>query len=309
MEKKCSICDKVFLSKTNGKYCSQECKNIASRKNYSKRTLLKDCVYCSNPFEGTKQERLCHQCKGSRKNNYSTKEVSILCRKCKKSIRKEIKLNTNTSHQSIGETCEDCLLESSKARSEQMKKSNPMYNAETRVKVASTLSGIDKDLSDYVVPKCKQEKMSQEEIAEKMRTSNPMHKKEIREKVAQSLKEGYATGRISKVTGSDHWLWKGNRDRAQVIRTRLYPVWIRPILERDNFTCSRCMTKGGRLEVHHIDPTFREIVEEVLNGRLLSKLKYDEFEEVSRLVLEKHANAIGITYCINCHKDVDEQRR
>lgn len=309
MEKNCSICSKVFSSKTNGKYCSDQCKDIALRNNYSKRISLKDCVYCGSCFEGTRQERLCSNCKGTRKNNYSKKEVSILCRKCKQTIRKEIKSNTNRSKEAIGETCEKCLIEISKIRSNGMKKINPMHKAETRAKCASTQTGEVKKVSDYKELKRDRKKMTPEEVSERMKKNNPMHNKETRKRMSQTLKDGYATGRIAKAMGSNHWLWKGNRDRCQIIRTRLYPIWVKPILERDNFTCTRCGKKGGRLEVHHIEPTFKEIVEEVLNGKILHELEYEEFEKVSKDVLKNHANAIGITYCVKCHKDIDDKRR
>ena len=88
----------------------------------------------------------------------------------------------------------------------------------------------------------------------------------------------------------------------------MYKAWIRPILERDDFTCCKCGSVGGRLEVHHISPTFQNIVEKILNGRIMDLLSYEEFERVNDQIIEEHKNAIGITYCVSCHKKVDFQR-
>jgi len=137
----------------------------------------------------------------------------------------------------------------------------------------------------------------------KMKTNNPMKDPVISKKVSEILKN-----REYLIRGSDHWLWKGNRDRCQTIRTRLYKPWIRPILERDNFTCSKCNKRGGRLEVHHVNPTFREIVDLVLQNRKMDELSNKEFAVVSDEIVDIHKKCVGITYCVACHKQVDRLR-
>ena len=137
---------------------------------------------------------------------------------------------------------------------------------------------------------------------------NPMKNEETKEKVSKSLIEGYTSGRIKKVTGEKHWFWKGNRERNQVIRTRLYPVWVKPILIRDDFTCQFCFVKNRELEVHHKSKSFNDIVLGILSGRKIAELNNEEFENLIILVIKEHENIDGITCCVNCHKKIDPQR-
>lgn len=140
----------------------------------------------------------------------------------------------------------------------------------------------------------------------RMRADNPMRRPEVVAVVSAKIK---AKGGSHIPKGNKHWRWKGNRLRAQTIRTWLYRSWTRPILERDNFTCQRCKKHGGRLEVHHSGETFAEILNRILNVRQLDLLTEDEFMEVGRLVVEAHASVEGITYCLGCHAATDPQRR
>lgn len=308
----CAICKKVFAGKTNGKYCSDECKKIAKKLQYQNSVKKKQCIYCDSCFYGKKQERLCPNCKRKHLVKYQEIQVQILCRKCKCVIRTESRFATRNKKQTIGQTCDGCKSLNKRAASERLKINNPMFKPENRAKVASTISGEQKQAVDYITPKNTRRKMSKGELkhffSERMKNNNPMQNEKIRCKVSRSLKEGYKSGRIAKIKGVKHWLWKGNRDRCQTIRSRLFPVWTRLILERDNFTCCHCGHVGGRLEVHHSTLTFDEIVSQALRGRRMIDLSDEEFEDLSNTVVSKHKYMPGVTCCIRCHKKLDSRR-
>lgn len=292
----CKMCKTEFEGKTNSVYCSKSCIKSGQHDRYNARKKVKICRYCEQEFLGSRQKMLCPECAatGKRKRNFKVVVKEVVCRKCKETIDTVERCETNKSSVIIGNTCSQCKENTSKKRSEYMKTdANPgvrQYGRNTKVKMTQ------EELSAFL-----SQRMSGD--------NNPMKKKEVQDKVRQSLIKLYAENPQRKVVGNKHWLWKGRRDRCQTIRTRLYPVWTRPILERDNFTCLRCGTKGGRLEVHHVEPFFDAIVDKVLNGREMHLLSEEEFEIVVLDVLECHKSAIGATYCVGCHKVVDKRRR
>jgi len=63
-----------------------------------------------------------------------------------------------------------------------------------------------------------------------------------------------------------------------------YRAWRKAVFHRDNFTCQRCLVRGGQLEAHH-------------------KVAWRD-DESKRYDVEN-----GITYCIDCHVAVDEFRQ
>jgi hypothetical protein len=66
--------------------------------------------------------------------------------------------------------------------------------------------------------------------------------------------------------------------------------------------------EGVRTTERTLRLTNREIVDEVLNGRIMADLTYENFEIFCNEVIDKHKNTKGITYCENCHKIVDDRR-
>lgn len=85
-----------------------------------------------------------------------------------------------------------------------------------------------------------------------------------------------------------HWNWKGGISAVNVsLRgTSEYKLWRTKCMQRDNFTCCECQTRGGYLEVHHIE----------LFSVLIKENKY-LFE------LEN-----GVTLCESCHKKKHQKR-
>jgi len=238
---------------------------------------------------------LCEKCKGTKHNNYKTVEKKIKCPQCNK-IYATVKRNATKTKSRIilGKKCEKCKKKNKKKIVDLMKSDN---NPSIK-KYGRTVK--KKRLTKKQVSKLNSDRMKG--------NKNPMKNEETKEKVSKSLIEGYTSGRIKKVTGEKHWFWKGNRERNQVIRTRLYPVWVKPILIRDDFTCQFCFVKNRELEVHHKSKSFNDIVLGILSGRKIAELNNEEFENLIILVIKEHENIDGITCCVNCHKKIDPQR-
>lgn len=76
----------------------------------------------------------------------------------------------------------------------------------------------------------------------------------------------------------NHHNWKGGSPKLGR-STRVYLDWRLNCMERDNFICNYCGTRGGDLEVHHIlsfarYPAAREVLD---NGTTLCKTCHREF--------------------------------
>ena len=288
----CKICNKEYNGKTSSQLCSDICRQKARKLNYLNRCLEKKCKRCGDKFYGTKQKRNCEKCSNSKRIvNFAKIEKSVMCPKCHEVTGFVEKYKTKDGGTFIfGKVCDNCKLKSKQKISERMK------------------SELNPSIIKY--GRKKEEKRSREEVllfmSERMLGSkNPMKNPKTRAKVSQALKN--KGDWMPK--GVLHKNWKGNRDRCQTIRTRLYKPWVRPILERDKFTCCKCGKVGGRLEVHHIQPSFQSLVEIALDGRKIFELNEYDFEQLIIDVIERHKNVMGITYCVSCHRKVDPKRR
>ncbi len=80
------------------------------------------------------------------------------------------------------------------------------------------------------------------------------------------------------ISGENHWNWQGGKSfiNERWNRRRVYRLWKKTILERDNFTCQKCKKRGGELVGHHI-------------------FNFADFPEF-KLSIDN-----GITLCKNCH--------
>jgi len=156
--------------------------------------------------------------------------------------------------------------------------------------------------------------MSVEEVSEfhskRMKENNPMKNPNIVKKVHEKLKKKRESGELFTPTGRDHWLWSGNRKRSNVIRTRLYRKWGKKIRERDGYKCTKCGASECKLEVHHTNEKYSEILKMFCN-KPLDDLTYDEFEKVCKKIVDYHLTkpVEGVTLCVRCHAEVDPQRK
>lgn len=78
--------------------------------------------------------------------------------------------------------------------------------------------------------------------------------------------------------GEKHHCWKGGVDESSNWRGRIeWKLWREAVFLRDDFTCQKCLEKGGRLHPHHIK-TFKENID-------------------CRFAIDN-----GITFCEKCHR-------
>ena len=94
---------------------------------------------------------------------------------------------------------------------------------------------------------------------------------------------------------------------SDLARRLLYPVWIFPIMARDNFTCQACGSNRN-LNVHHIK-RLRRVVTVVIKqyGRHPNTPEHRYF--LAQKVVESHTLDDGITYCEDCHMIVHGKKR
>lgn len=94
--------------------------------------------------------------------------------------------------------------------------------------------------------------------------------------------------------------WKGGISKlnSHIRAHYLYKEWRQFVFERDNFTCKRCGTRGGELEVHH-KISFSNILEKYSIKTMEDADKCKQLWDVEN----------GETYCIFCHAEVDEKRK
>lgn len=81
--------------------------------------------------------------------------------------------------------------------------------------------------------------------------------------------------------GEDHPLWNEYLTEEQRALSRNYPeyrTWVSDVFERDDYTCQKCLSRGGKLNAHHI-------------------LSYADHVEL-RTELSN-----GVTLCASCHRD------
>jgi hypothetical protein len=72
-----------------------------------------------------------------------------------------------------------------------------------------------------------------------------------------------------------------------------YREWVIAVFIRDNYTCQKCKTRGGYLEAHHIK-LFSLILKEYNILTLEDAKNCKELWDIDN----------GITYCVDCHKDI-----
>lgn len=75
--------------------------------------------------------------------------------------------------------------------------------------------------------------------------------------------------------GEKSHLWKGGRTEKnrRIRNSRQATAWRSAVMQRDNFTCSVCGARGGKLSVDHVLPwsTFPELRFDVRNGQTVCR--------------------------------------
>ena len=107
--------------------------------------------------------------------------------------------------------------------------------------------------------------------------------------------------------------YKGCGPLYRLLYGRLYDIWTKPILERDNFTCQKCGQEGGKLQVHHNKETLAEIIFKFVSKFAIDAkdLSTEKKKLIRDQILKYHASGkvSGITLCIKCHKKAEKEMR
>lgn len=273
----------------------------------------KKCRDCDTiiTIENNSKKILCTDCKtNSFKNHFKIVcEQKILCKKCNSIIRTFYKKGNKTKKEVVGPwVCDNCK---EKGKFEKITRNVFCKNCKTLMYTESinkTYEAKDKKYSGVCL-NCKKEIAKNN--SDRMIKNNPMKKEEIRLKVKNTTKENIKSGKIVYKKGKEHHLYLGNRYFGMECRKALYGTWIFPILERDNFRCTKC-GENKKLQVHHIKP-LRSIIKEVFKeNNLIYESAYftrenneELFNKLLEEVVKKHKLDNGITVCMNCHSIID----
>lgn len=291
--RECRFC-KADISdmRADAKVCWEaQCRASFSRELYAARRTLKECASCGIRFEGTRQRTHCKACVSAiRKSMFSNIAQEIRCKYCKMLLRTKIVKSNRGLSVRYTAVCKPCLK--TRKRSEKLGPKNPNWKG------------------GLVKPKLTKPEVS-ELHRRRMVANNPMKSKATVDKVISTRRAHKEDGSLTYKRGTDHHLWKGNREPSFVIRTRILS-WNRAVLARDGFKCTKCK-KNRHLEVHHLRP-FRDIVALCMRSLNIKSLKGinvsdRRFSELCDLVLKEHQLEDGITYCTWCHEHADPLRR
>ena len=107
----------------------------------------------------------------------------------------------------------------------------------------------------------------------------------------------------------NHPLWKGGVSSLEgLVYVLLRPVWGKPIMRRDNYTCQICGQKGGNKEVHHVR-LLTQIRDEVRSAHPeLDIANLSDKKKLAVLIVKAHQLQDGITLCKPCHKSIHTEK-
>jgi hypothetical protein len=94
---------------------------------------------------------------------------------------------------------------------------------------------------------------------------------------------------------------------AAIARRMLYPVWIIPIMVRDEFMCQDCGSPID-LVVHHLRK-FSDITKIVVKRSGLTMDTPENRDMLAKLIVLEHTLDDGITSCRKCHKETHGKKR
>lgn len=272
-------CDLV-IPRASKKYLCDSCKQ-ESVKNHFRNNIVEQKILCRNPECNNVVEVV--QKKGS-----MTKPIirgTTLCSYCKehpKTVEREIRCSKCNKFMGMETLCDTYQLR--------------------KIRYAPFCE------------ECKEKQIKEfsERTSARMKESNPMKNPEVVQKVVATFDRKIKSGELVYKHGKDHYLFKGTRQFNHDVRSHLYSRWIKPVLERDNFTCTKCGSKTN-LQVHHLKP-LRDICKEVFdefeldveNTLFTREDVGDElYEKVLTKVLENHKIEYGVTLCKDCHEKED----
>jgi hypothetical protein len=132
--------------------------------------------------------------------------------------------------------------------------------------------------------------------------------KECKEKLSKSLKGRSVWNKDKKcpqLSGKNHWNWQGGVTSLYYLIRHLpeNKEWTKKVFQKDNYTCQECSLRGVRLNAHHKDKPFNQLLKEFLQ-------QYSQFspiedkETLLRLAItyEPFWNIDnGKTLCEKCH--------
>ena len=209
-----------------------------------------------------------------------------------------------------------------------MTNNNPMHDRETAQKVATTVReryrrGEVSSFCDAEVKKRAEQNSRKfwtsskssgirKKFSKRMSTKNPMYDHNTAKMVGEIRKQKIRSGEFIPRRGEYHWNWKGKRRFNLFVRSRLYKPWIRPVMERDNFACTKCGRTRCNLHVHHTR-RLEEIINLVLSRHGITdivKVQRSDSTLYSALadeVVTEHRLSDGTTLCKACHAQVDKR--
>ncbi len=319
-------CDISNLSPQTKICKKEECHKIHSKQLYANTQITKTCTCCGKEFTGTRKQLVCEKCKETsyERKVQNTKQIkqNVYCRNCGVHIETLQKYKTIHIQETIYKLCDDCLNkkkgENYKKQSERMKKDNPMYDKEVKIKTITTRrNNYVKKCNDLGIEPCKtyirpEIPETKEQMSKRMKENNPMFNKESVEKMKNTLQEHIADGTIKYKKGSEHWLWKGNREFNGYVRVALRK-WVKHMFEKVKFTCQHCGKTHTELHVHHTKP-LRDIISEFLykNNYTIDYINSiagsQEYINFIQKIVDYHFQEnenIGIVVCPKCHNELD----
>lgn len=120
-------------------------------------------------------------------------------------------------------------------------------------------------------------------------------------KMSDSQRKRMSRARLGKPLfknrGENHWNWKGGSGkslRKKIMDTAMYRLWRQSVYERDNWTCSSCDTRGGKLHADHIKPFHKIISDNQITSVQESKMCAELWDVFN-----------GRTLCVSCHMKTD----
>lgn len=344
----CKECGKELeIPYFSKRYLCDDCKKKSQQNHFHNRKEQK--ILCKNPLcnnivkidikkistakEFLRGETLCKECKQKSENNFIDREVR--CSRCGGLIKLETLHNSYQLKPIRYEVCDSCKqayeqekIEKRKQEKIEKRKQEKQTREENRIKEQEVICKNcgklirKKETKTYFKNKYKYEicdscrvlrkEELKEQYSKRMKENNPMYSIETRNKVGDTIKRKIENGELSYKQGVEHHLFKGLRPFNSDVRSHLYGIWILPILQRDNFKCTKCGSTKN-LQVHHIVP-LREICTNVfqdleinIDNTLFTRedLGNDIYEKALTKVLESHKLDYGITLCKECHEKED----